>query len=254
MMPYINGYIKLHRKVLDGGWLQNGDLWRFWSWCLLKAAYEPYVAIVGYQKIPLNPGQFIFGRNVAVKELKMSERTIRTCLSTLKKLENLTIKPTNKFSIITVVNWELYQSNEDEATNKATNDRPTSDQQVTTFKEYKEGKEGKSKTKKTFSSDSIEIGLAEFYAKLIKGRGCEEKLPSSFQGWASDIDKLIRIDGRPPERIKEVMEWVQGDSFWQGNILCPSKLRNQWGKVTDRMKGVKTGPSDWFVNSCPVRK
>lgn len=99
------------------------------------------------------------------------------------------------------------------------------------------GKEVKKrKEKKVFLSDSIEIGLAEFFVKLLKDRGCEEKTPKNLQGWAKGFDEIIRIDKRSPERIKEVLIWVQSNSFWQGNILCPSKLREQWGKVTDKMK------------------
>ena len=136
-----NSYIKLYRKCLDGGWLKNGDLWRFWCYCLLKATHKQRTTIVGYQKIDLEPGQFIFGRKIASKEIKMSERTIRTCLSTLTTLQNLTIKSTNKFSIITIVNWRSYQSREAETTSKSTSNRPATDQQPTTDKNVKEVKE-----------------------------------------------------------------------------------------------------------------
>ena len=55
------------------------------------------------------PGQFIFGRKVASKETGLTEREIRTIIAFLIKCGNLTIKTTNKFSIITIVNWSIYQ-------------------------------------------------------------------------------------------------------------------------------------------------
>ncbi len=100
--------------------------------------------MVGYQEINLMPGQFIFGRKKASKELKMSERTIRTCLKTLENIGNVTTKATNKFSIVSVINWDIYQSEnittDHQSDQQPTNNRPTSDQQVTTNKNVKNNK------------------------------------------------------------------------------------------------------------------
>jgi len=87
--------------------------------------------MVGFQAVKLQPGQLIFGRKSAAEELKMSERQIRTCLEKLKKTQNVTIKTTNKFSIITIVNWPTYQQtekqNDQQNDQHATSKRPASD-------------------------------------------------------------------------------------------------------------------------------
>ena len=136
-----DGWIKLWRKSLDSGLLQNHELWAFWCWCLMKATHKPFRQMVGYQKIELEPGQFIFGRKAAAKELKLTERKVRTCLAVLENLENLTIKATNKFSIITVKNWNTYQQdetvNDQQNDHQATSKRPSSDHQPTTNKNVK---------------------------------------------------------------------------------------------------------------------
>lgn len=67
---------------------------------------------VGLQEITLKPGQFVFGRRAAAKELRMGEKQIRNILTFLKKAGNVAIKTTNKFSIITIINWPTYQSQE----------------------------------------------------------------------------------------------------------------------------------------------
>lgn len=118
------GWVKLYRVVLEKGWLTNHKLWTFWSWCLLKASHRVYTQMVGYQKVTLQPGQFIFGRKSAAEELNMSERNIRTCLDSLIRMENMTIKTTNKFSLVTVVNWRIYQGEGDKTDQQ-------SDQQTT---------------------------------------------------------------------------------------------------------------------------
>ncbi|NDY71447.1 hypothetical protein [Desulfobacter hydrogenophilus] len=57
----------------------------------------------------MKKGQFIFGRKTAAKELKMSPSTIRNRMEKLKTVENLDIQTDTHFSIVTIVNWELYQ-------------------------------------------------------------------------------------------------------------------------------------------------
>lgn len=132
------GYIKLWRKSLDNGWLKNHDLWVFWSYCLLRANHTSVIVKIGFQEIPLQAGQFIFGRVQAAKDLAMSEWKIRNCLDFLKKAGNLTIKTTNKFSIITIVNWDTYQG---DSIAKPPAKPPTNRQQPATEKNVKNDKE-----------------------------------------------------------------------------------------------------------------
>lgn len=132
------GYIKLWRKSLDKGWLKNFKLWWFWCWCLMKASYKECDLIVGFQTVHLMPGDFVFGLKAASKETGLSIQEIRTCVVFLKKEENLTVKSTNKFSIISIINWDIYQSEEIEI-NTQNNKQLTNKQQTTNNKqEYKE--------------------------------------------------------------------------------------------------------------------
>jgi len=135
------GYVHFWRKSLDSGWLRNHQLWVFWSYCLLKATHREYDAIVGLQRVHLNPGQFIFGRRQAAIETGLSERQIRTLLDFLRKAGNLTIQTTNRFSIISIINWDIYQGRETQ--NDQQNDQlPTSKRPHTITKEHKHNKRG----------------------------------------------------------------------------------------------------------------
>jgi|GEM_PF-1447735 len=128
------GYTKLWRKSLDSTVWKNPNLWRFWTWCMMKATHKETTEVVGYQEVHLMPGQLIFGRTKAAKETGLSEQTIRTCLVGLKKTQNLTIESTNKFSVLTIVKWEDYQQDNGRPTSKTTTNQPASNQLVTTNK------------------------------------------------------------------------------------------------------------------------
>lgn len=129
------GFIKLHRSILKWEWWEDENTTRVFLWLLLNANWED----LRYRGIEVPKGSLIAGRKRIAKELKISERSVRTSLEHLKSTNEVTIKSTNKFSLITVTNWEKYQGFENEATNKTTtkrsNDRPTTDQQPTTYKE-----------------------------------------------------------------------------------------------------------------------
>lgn len=135
------GYVHLWRKSLDAGWIKNHKLWALWTWCLMKATHREFDAIVGSQTVHLLPGQFVTGLRVIAEETGLTIQETRTALAFLKNAGNLTIKTTNKYSIITIVNWPTYQPVESE--NNTQNNKPlTNEQQHTITEEHKHRNKG----------------------------------------------------------------------------------------------------------------
>lgn len=76
-------------------------------------------------------GQLFVGRNQLSKAWRVSQQTVRTILRNLETDEFLTIKPTNKGSVITVLNYDIYQDESERdqpADQPVTNQLSTSDQ------------------------------------------------------------------------------------------------------------------------------
>ena len=119
------GFIKLHRSILKWEWWQDGNTRSVFLWLLLNANWEDS----RFQGYEVPKGSLIAGRKKIAKELKISEQSVRTSIEHLKSTNEITIKTTNKFSIITIVNWEKYQGYDEESTNKSTtkltNNQPT---------------------------------------------------------------------------------------------------------------------------------
>lgn len=136
-----SGWIKLYRTRLASGVLRNHKLNAFQDWCLLKATSKSVSQIVGHQKIALLPGQFVFGRRKAAQDLNMSESSVQRCLKACQEMQFLTVQANNKFSLITIVNWDTYQAEEpvsDQQTDQQViNTRSTSDQPPDTNKKLK---------------------------------------------------------------------------------------------------------------------
>lgn len=126
------GWICLHRQMLEWEWYSDINTTRLFLHCLLKANHKEK----RWQGKVIPRGSFITGRNVLADETGLTVQQIRTSINKLKSTSDLSIKATNKNSLVTVVNYGLYQDKELEVTNKTTskphNEQPTDNQQLTT--------------------------------------------------------------------------------------------------------------------------
>jgi DNA-binding PadR family transcriptional regulator len=104
----MQGYIKLHRKILDNGVFADAELLKVFVWCILKANTTPNV--VYGRKVEV--GEFITGRITASEELHLKPSTIYKRLQRLKAQGYIDISSTTKNSLITVVNYKSYQLND----------------------------------------------------------------------------------------------------------------------------------------------
>lgn len=129
----MSGWIKLHRKLTEWEWYDDPIVWRVYSHLLLTVNYKPS----RYRGHELPVGSRVFGRFAYAEEVGLSEGQVRRAIDKLKSTGEVTIKPTNKFSIISVTNWEIYQADDQQNDQQAVSKRPTSDQQATTSKEGK---------------------------------------------------------------------------------------------------------------------
>ncbi len=98
------------------------------------------------------------------------------------------------------------------------------------------------KCENKYSADSMEVKLAKRLGEAILERKpdfsavlLEKK--RAWQKWAVFTDRMMRIDGRKAERVKEVIDWVQDNDFWQNNVLSTNKLRQQFDRLELQMRG-----------------
>jgi|AMWB02.1.fsa_nt_gi hypothetical protein len=128
------GWVCLHRKIIDSMVFQNEGLLKVWIWCLAKANHEikwvPIMTGRGSSIVKVEPGQFIFGRKTAAKELKMKESSVHYRMKILQKHQNLDMQPNSHYSIITIINWKAYQESKIES-NRQPNKQLTGNQQAT---------------------------------------------------------------------------------------------------------------------------
>jgi hypothetical protein len=129
----MEGWIKLHRKMLNWEWYDDANTWRLFVHCLLKANHKDKK----WQGIKIKRGSFITSSLVLAEEIKLTRQQIRTSLSKLILTNEITIKTTNKYTYVTVNKYNEYQQNNQQNNLQITNKQPANNQQITTTKEYK---------------------------------------------------------------------------------------------------------------------
>jgi len=104
------------------------------------------------------------------------------------------------------------------------------------------------------------LRLAERLYQSIQLIHPQSKKPSSMNGWALEIDRIMQIDGRSVDAIEEIIDYLPHDAFWCNNVLSGNKLRKQFARLEQakleseaRKSGTPRGLAprvDWAKQIC----
>lgn len=75
-----------------------------------------------------------------------------------------------------------------------------------------------------------DLRAAEWLFGKVQEISPSAKKPN-YATWANDIRLMRERDNRTHKEICQLFKWACQDSFWQGNILCPDKLRDKWDQL-----------------------
>lgn len=172
-----NGWVCVHRKLLEWEWFSEPKMVQFFMYCLLRANHKN----INYKGIELKKGDFICSIPTIQADLKLSVQEIRTCIKRLKSTGEITDKITNKYRIISLCNYSKYQEKKelnDRQNNRQNNSPVTGKQQTNNSPVTVDNNDNNS----TMEQDSFlgaspkkakpknpDISLQEFYEKTDRG-------------------------------------------------------------------------------------
>jgi len=114
----MEGYIKLHRKILESSVFASQLGLKIWVWCLLKANFKPKFTSIkigkGESTVKIDRGSFIFGRFKAEDELNIDGSTIYKWIKRFEDDDMIKIQSNSHYSIISICNYDSYQQFEDD--------------------------------------------------------------------------------------------------------------------------------------------
>ena len=193
-MTALNGFVKLHRKMIEWGWYSDCVVKDVFLHILMVAAFKPGQ----YRGHDIQPGQAIIGRKKMAEELGFSEQQVRTALKKLESTGEISLFSTNKFTIATVENWAFYQGDENEGNQQVTNNQPTNNQQVTNNQPHLKNVKNVKNVKKE-KNIYIRPALGEFENVLITEEELEklkERFPYDWEDKVERLSEYIQSKGK----------------------------------------------------------
>ena len=156
-MTQQQGWIKLHRTMMNWEWYTDLPVKVLFLHLLLSANHQP----ARWQGMTVDRGELITSLEHLAQATGLSVHQIRNALEKLKKTGEITVKTTNKFTVVNIVNYSLFQSFDDYdgQTNgkQTTNEGQTDGKQRATNKNNKNKKNDKNRLRRKPSFDIEEI-------------------------------------------------------------------------------------------------
>jgi len=126
------GYIKLHRKLLDNCISTRPEYLALWVTLLLMANHAENSFIWNDEKITIRAGQLLTGLKQLSKKTGIAQTTVYRILKFLENEKQIEQHKTTKFTILTIVQWDAYQHNEQQSGKQTENKRKTNGKQTET--------------------------------------------------------------------------------------------------------------------------
>lgn len=197
------GFMILPREIRRWGWYRNSKMIHMLIHLMLEAKYQDG----SYMGIEIKRGQLATGRKQLAAETGMTEREVRTCLERLENDQQIVIKTTNKFSVITLCNYDSWQgvqkTNDQQTTNKTHKNDQQSDTsndhiQINNNKDNKETKEDTNVSEKREPVTELEKDFESFRRKYKEFGGNArgfvtefENLKKKHKDWKDVIPMLM---------------------------------------------------------------
>lgn len=200
------GYIKLFRSMLDWEWMSDSKTVSVFLYCLLSANHVQKK----WHGVTIEPGQFITSLQSIQSATHLTQRSIRTALNNLKTTGEVTIKTTNRFSLITVANWAFYQSGEGEASSKTTRE--------TTIKRQSNDNNQECKERKKDIRGDFEVFWRSYPKKASKPAAMKafQKINPSDSLLSTILEKLEKHK-RSAQWQKDAGQYVPNPATWLNN-------------------------------------
>lgn len=162
-----NGFIVINKKILKWEWYQDTNTVRLFLHLLLIANWEDKK----WQGVEIKRGQVVTSLKHLVQQTKLTLQQVRTSLTRLISTHEITKTTTNKYTVITINNYNKYQEYNKQANIQLTNKQQTNNKQITTTKQI-----NNITNKQYISTTTIIEYVEKNFGRTLSPVECEEIL------------------------------------------------------------------------------
>jgi len=263
----MNGWISLHRKILDNPVVcKDSDYFAVWVYLILTATHEGMYKLFKKEKILLNPGELITSRKSISSKLKIQESKIERILKAFENEQQIEQQTSNACRLVKLVNYAEYQNIKQQDEQRMNNERTTDEQRMNTHnkgirnnKEIREqsfeAKASCPESEKSAPNRKQKKQKITFNFETKKFEGIEE---SDLEFWKDSFPAVEII----PE-LKKIAAWLVSNPT-KKKANYPRFITNWFSKTQDKggnvggnmaAKNTKENPRPMMTekeqNSCP---
>lgn len=170
----MNGWIKVHRALAEHHVASDPHSLSVWIHMLMLANHRESKRQINGRVMVISPGQLITSRKSLADKTGVNESKVERILKMLQSEQLIEQHGTSKFRVISIVNWQKYQFDEQQDEQQENSKRTAGEQQMNTPEEIPNGiKKGKNGKKEANSASAptnwvavlLDLGVQEQHAK-----------------------------------------------------------------------------------------
>lgn len=215
-----NGWIKLHRKLVDKGYYKKSSYVHLWIHLLMSANHESKEFLWNGSLIMVKEGQFITGRDQLSEATGIHRSSVERILKVLEIEHQIEQQKTTKYRLITILNWKEYQKEDSKSSNK----RATNEQQASTNKNEKNYKNEKN----TAGQDPAEVSEV---INLFKEVNPSYERLFGMPPQRAAIGRLLKTHGK--EKLVGMISYLpkSNSSRFAPTITTPVQFEQKLGEL-----------------------
>lgn len=127
----MRGFIKVHRKIWDNPIVtKSPEHLAVWIYLLTHAAYQDTDTIWQGKRYTLHAGQLITGRVKIASQIGVDQHKVERILKIFEGEQQIEQQVNRQGRLISIVAWHRYQISEQQSEQRVSNERATSEQQM----------------------------------------------------------------------------------------------------------------------------
>lgn len=213
----LNGHIQLHRSILEWEWYDDINTCRLFLHLILKANWKEEQ----WQGLTIKRGQRLTSIQALAAETKLTPKQVRGALEKLKRTNEVASESTNKYTIITINNYDKYQAEGKQEDKQAANEGQAEGKQRATNEE----------SNKAISKDSSCSSVCAEDISALMSYCQENGFGAAIRAGYTEMQQWL-VDGFPAMLIKRAIKEaaLNGKPTWAyvGGILSNWKDKNIW--------------------------
>jgi len=227
----MEGWIKLHRSILNKGWIKKPEYVQLWVVLLLMASHNDREYFWNGKTITLKSGQIITGRKALSEKTGISQSTLERILMTFENEQQIGQQKTSTSRLISILNWGKHQKVGQHNGQRVDSGWTAGGQRVDTNKEL-DNDNNVNNEKNSFDL------FWDLYEKKVKREKCETYWGKLKQ---SEIDAIsihlpLYVKSTPDKQFRKDPYSYLYNKSWNDEIINRDAPKPQPQPVTRKLK------------------